>query len=192
MTDINNWLSDLNSLNSGYEQDRITSNDTTHKLDLFATVLPAIDRGDKSLYSKLTPEEQASIEPWILMRWVTSAASDRDQPYGLLMVNDMVNHNFTALAPRKSQGMSGHKHLQWMLLCLCGTGKSVRRKFMKPPKGVKKNRLEEAVLKFFPSMKTSDLELFLSINTDEDLVQFFLENGYSDSDITELFKTRGK
>jgi hypothetical protein len=194
LSDIDNWLCDLHTMNPDQAHEADATVTSEHKLDLFATVMPAIDRGDKTAYSKWTPEQQASIEPWILMRWVSSAASDRDQPLALLTVNDFVNHNFSALSPRKSQGMSGHKHLQWMLLCLCGTGRTVRRKFMKPPRGIKQNKLEQAVLRFFPSMKTSDLEMFISINTDADLTQFFVDNGMSDADIADIFKSspRGK
>ena len=189
MSNIDTWLSDLDTLNPA-DQDHLDDTTAKPKLDLFTTVLPAIDRGDKGFYSRLSAEEQSSVEPWILMRWLSSVASDQDQPYALLTTNDFVNQNFQALASRRSQGTAGHRHLQWMLLCLCGTGRNVRRKFIKPPRAVKKNRLEQAISDYFPSLSSSEIELMLTINSDEEISEFFVENGYSDADIAEMFKSR--
>lgn len=184
--DMGDWLSELQDMNP----DMIEEDSTTkkgYKLDLFKQVLPAIDRKNKFYYRSLTPEEQSSIEPWILMRWMTSC-SDNDQPHYLITVNDFLNNNFDCLVEKKTKGITGHKELQWMLLCLCATGKSIKRQFMKPGKGAVKNRLEEALLSFFPLLKDSDLELLIKINTQEDFEKFFRDNGYDDKTISEIFK----
>lgn len=186
--EMGDWLAGFHELNPETTEVDTASDAKSYKLDLFKQVLPAIDRRDKFYYRKLRYEEQASIEPWILMRWMTSAASDKDQIHYLLSINDFVNNNFNCLVEKKTRGIVGHKELQWMLLTLCGTGKSTHRKFMKPPRGVVKNRLEEALLTFFPRMKDSDLELLLAINTEDDLKEFFINNGYDDKTIKELFK----
>lgn len=183
--ELNDWLSEFKDLNPDEHSD--VTLDKKYKLDLFSQILPAIDRKDIHYFSKLSKEEQDSIEPWILMRWLTSAEFDKDQPLFLLLVNELVNNNFSCLTPKKASGIMGHKELLWMLMALCGTGKSVRRKFIKPGKGIVKNKLEEAILSFFPLIKDSDLELLLSINSKEDFILFFKENGYDDKYIQDIF-----
>lgn len=185
---MSDWLNGFHELNPDTVEGDDETEKKSYKLDLFSQVLPAIDRRDKFYYRKLKPEEQASIEPWILMRWIASAASDKEQVHYLLSVNDFVNNNFNCLAPKKTLGIEGHKELQWMLLTLCGTGKRPQRKFLKPGKGAVKNKLEEALLSFFPLLKDSDLELLLKINSQEDLKQFFIDNGYDDKAMKDLFK----
>lgn len=186
--EVGDWLAGFHDLNPATADVEDDTKAKTYKLDLFRQVLPALDRRDKFYFSRLTPEEKASIEPWLLMRWMTSAVSDREQPHYLLSINDFVNNNFSCLVQKKTLGIEGHKELQWMLLALCGTGKTPQRKFMKPPKGAVKNRLEEALLSFFPLLKDSDLELLIQINTQDDLKQFFIDNGYDDKTIKEIFK----
>ena len=190
--ELSDWLTDFHNQNISDEDYEIEKGRETYKLDLFKTILPAIDKQDKKFYSKLSKEEQDSIEPWILMRWLTSAEFDKDQPHYLLTVNDFVNNNFSVLAPKKSQGLDGHKELQWMLLTLCGSLKSSKRKFIKPGKGATKNRLEETLLDFFPLLKNDELELLLKINTAQDIERFLKDNGYDDKTIKEIFKSNAK
>lgn len=191
LNDMQDWLAGLHDLNPDMIEETETKK-KEYKLDLFGTVLPAIDRKDKSFYGKLTPEEQSSISMWLLMRWMTSASSDSDQPYYLLSINDIVNNNFSSLSSRKTQGKIGHEELQWMLFTMCGTRKNPRRKFISPPKGAVKNKLEEAVLSFFPLLRDHELELFFKLNCNEELEQFFKDNGYDDKTIKEILTNKGK
>ena len=186
--DFGSWLTDLQETGNDVDDQAYVDDKKSYKLDLFSEILPAIDRKDRNFYKNLKSEEQNSIEPWILMRWLTSPDSDKDQIHYLLSVNDFVNNHFSALAPKKSIGLAGHKELQWLLLTLCGTGKSPRRKFLKPGKGATKNKLEEAISSFFPLMKNDDIELLLNINSKDSLRKFFKDNGYDDKSIDDLFK----
>ena len=122
------------------------------------------------------------------MRWLTSAENSNDQIHYLISINDIVNHNFSALSSKKTRGLEGHKELQWMLLAMCSNGQQSRKKFIKPPRGSAKNKLESEMLEIFPLMKYSDLELLLKINSKENLKQFFKDRGYPDQVIKDLFK----
>jgi hypothetical protein len=164
------------------------SKEKSYKLDLFREILPALERKDYSYYRNLKKEEQDSIEPWLLMRWLTSAENSNDQIHYLISINDIVNHNFSALSSKKTRGLEGHKELQWMLLAMCSNGQQSRKKFIKPPRGSAKNKLESEMLEIFPLMKYSDLELLLKINSKENLKQFFKDRGYPDQVIKDLFK----
>ncbi|HEY6435344.1 MAG TPA: hypothetical protein VIY47_02025 [Ignavibacteriaceae bacterium] len=185
--DLSEWLSGFQDLNPEITEETGKSK-LPYKLDLFRQVLPALDRGDKFFYRKLSEEQQEEISPWILMRWMTSAASDKDQLQFLLSVNEFVNNNFSILSPKKTMGRAGHKELQWMLLSLCGLGRSPMRKFVKTPKGAIKNKLEEEFIKFYPTLNDNELELLLKMHTKEDLYNFFKDNGYDDKTIKELLK----
>lgn len=112
------------------------------------------------------------------MRFMSSSQSLPE--HHLTMVNDLVNNNFNAL--------SNHKELQWKLLSLCGTMKKQYHPWIPPPKGLKKNKLEETLVKFFPLLKDDDLEMLININSREDLENFLKDNGYDDKNIKELLK----
>jgi hypothetical protein len=101
-----------------------------------------------------------------------------------MMVNDLVNHNFNVV--------SKHPELQWKLLSMCGTGKKQYHPWIAPPKGIKKNKIEEALVTHFPLLKDEDLEMLLNLNTQDDLEKFFKDNGYDDKTIKELFKGDAK
>jgi hypothetical protein len=77
-------------------------------------------------------------------------------------------------------------------LALCGTGRKQYHPWIAPPKGLKKNKLEEAILKFYPLLRDDEIDLMLSINTTEDFEQFFRDNGYDDKTIKELLKDNVK
>jgi hypothetical protein len=183
MDSMENWLDAIRG--EPTTEDTPAAKKKTHTLDLFKDVLPALDRGDKGYYSRLTEEERKGVSPWILMRWMTSVQNDSDQPSALIAVNTLVNHNFSHLGAKVSMGRQGHPELQWKLLAMCGSG-SVRRKFIKPARGQTKNRLEQAVSEFFPGLNTQELELLLRMNTKQELCNFFKDNGYDDKTIEEI------
>ena len=182
MTDITEWLAQMQP---DTEQESNTRQKKTHTLDLFNDILPALDRGDMKYYSRLSEDEKKAVSPWILMRWMTSSQNDSGQPAGLIAVNNLVNHNFSHLGAKASAGRQGHAELQWMLLAMCGSG-SVRRKFLKPGRGQTKNKLETALTKFYPGLKTHEMELLLKMNSREQLAEFFKDNGYDDKNIEEI------
>ena len=95
-----------------------------------------------------------------------------------MMVNDIVNVY--------SSNFKKHPQLQWQLLAICGIGKPQYHPWVAPPRGIKKNKLEEAILKVKPLLKDDDLELLIKINDEEELKSFFKDNAYNDSEIKEI------
>ena len=187
MNNIFDWLDEFKTLNpvtveaAGEQQDV-----KLYKLDL-AKVLSAIDARDKKFFSKLTEDQQKEIAPWVLMRWMTSAAENKVQAQYLLDINALVNNNFSLFTSKKALGSEGHKELQWMLLSLCGTGRAVFRKFMPPGKAGVKNKLENALLKLYPLSKNKDIELLQKINSEEVMKEHFKDNGFSKEEVNEIF-----
>jgi len=181
--DMSSWVSEFFELNP----DAVKVEETKekkgkeYKNDLFKDVIPALDRRDKKFYSKLNEEQQKDISIWTLTRWMSSTVRDTDLQ--LSNVNDIVNAH--------SKFLTKHKELQWMLLAVSGTGRPERHEWIAPPRGVKKNKLEELVLTYFPNLRDAELELFLKLNTIEELEQFLKDNGFDDKTIKELL-TKGK
>ena len=181
--DVGDWLSGFFELNpeAAPVEDEPKKKKKESTLSL-TDELPAMDFGNKQFYANLSDEHKKEISIWVLMRFMSSSQGDAE--HHILMVNDLVNNNFNAL--------SKHPELQWKLLSLCGTHKKQYHPWIAPPKGAKKNRIEDALNDPFPLMKDEDLELLLSLNTQEELTEFFKHNGYDDKTIKELFKGDAK
>lgn len=162
--------------------------DTTKKVKKESTLplqseLNAMDLSDMNFYKNLSDVHKKEISLWVLMRFMSSSQGAAE--HHLMMVNDLVNHNYNNLAK--------HPELQWKLLALCGTHKKQFHPWIPPPKGIKKNKVEAAVLEIYPLLRDDELELLLKLNTQKDLELFFKENGYDDKSIKELFKdAKGK
>jgi hypothetical protein len=183
MNDIGDWLEGFFEMNPDAlpveEEVKAKKKASTLTLDM---ELPAMDFRNMNFYRDLSDEHKKEIGMWLLMRFMSS--SQNQAAHHLMMVNDVVNHNFSALTK--------HPELQWKLLALCGTGKKQYHPWIAPPRGIKKNKLEEELLSHYPLLKDDELELILSLNSAEDLAEFFRENGYDDKTIKELLKGDAK
>jgi hypothetical protein len=177
MNDMSTWLNGFYELNPEAKETEEVDIKKANILSL-PDILEAMDLRDLDFYKNLSPEQKKEVSFWLLMRYMSS--SGKNIEHHLMMVNDLVNYNFSALMK--------HPELQWMLLALCGTGKIQNHRWIPPPKGIKKNKLEEEILRIYPLLKDDELEMILTINSQEELIQFFKDNGYDDKTIKELFK----
>ena len=181
---VEDWVNGFYELNpeaSRFEEVKTKKKESTLTL---AMELPAMDYRDMDFYTNLSDEHKKDISLWVLMRYMSS--SQGNSVDHLLLVNSIVNSNFSAI--------SKHPELQWKLLAMCGTNKKQFHQWIPPGKKAKKNRLEEALISFFPLMKDDELEMLQQINTKEDFEQFFKENAFDDKTIKEILKgdTKGK
>ena len=182
MDNLENWLDGFYELNPEAIQVEEVKQKKKESTLTLAMELPAMDYRNFDFYRDLSDEHKKEISMWVLMRYMSS--SKKNSEYHLMMVNDLVNNNFTSL--------NKHPELQWKLLALCGTGKTQFHEWVPPPKGAKKNCLEEVILNHYPLIKDDELELLLKINTQFELEQFFKENGYDDKSIKEIFNNKYK
>ncbi len=180
---MGDWVSDFFDLNPDAVKVEETKEKKSkaYKNDLFKDVIPALDRRDKKFYGRLNDEQKKDISIWTLTRWMSSTIRDAD--YQLSNVNTICNVH--------SKVLTKHKELQWMLLAVSGTGKAERHEWIAPPRGIKKNKLEEIILQHFPSLRDDELELFMAVNSNDDLEQFFKDNGFDDKTIKD-FLSKGK
>jgi hypothetical protein len=183
LSDIASWLDGFRDLNPTTDTEDESSKLKQYKNDLFGSVIPALDRRDLKYYSKLNDEQKKDISIWVLTRWMSSTNVNGLEQ--VANVNTVINTS--------SKFLNKHKELQWMLLAITGAGKPVKHQWIAAPKGIQKNKIEEAVLNRFPLLRSDELDLFLKINSEEDLIQLFKDNGYDDKTIKEIFKgAKGK
>ena len=57
-------------------------------------MLSALDNNDFDFYTRLSDEEKKVFSPWLAMRYASAAQGNLSSHY-LLMVNDIVNVNFS-------------------------------------------------------------------------------------------------
>lgn len=141
-------------------------------------VMGALDKRKRDWYDNLTDEKRKAFSPWMMMRYASSVQG-RNAAHYLLMVNDLVNKDFSSI--------SKHPELQWKLMSACGTGKVEFHPYIKPPTArKKKNQLIELINTLYPHMKADEVELFLEINSKQDLKQLMEAHGYDDKTIRDI------
>ena len=144
------------------------------------SMLEAIDTNDFDFYSNLTPDQKKEFSPWLAMRYASSAQGNM-APHYLLMVNDIVNSNFTELKK--------HPDLQWTLLAVCGCGRPTFHPWVPPGKGKrKKDKVRDLLHSRYPLLKYDDIERMLLINTEDDIRELAQDMGMDEKEIKELFK----
>lgn len=141
-------------------------------------MLRAIDMNDLSFYENLSDDGKKEFSSWMAMRW--GSCSDSNPEHYLLMVNSLVNVDFSAL--------SKHPDLQWKLLSICGTGSHNRHSWVAPPKKEKTDRIFTFLISLYPEMKKSDIEMLKKMLDDSEIKDLAKSAGYSDKDIKELMK----
>ena len=143
-------------------------------------VMKAIDKKDRTWYNKLSDEKKKAFSAWMMMRYASSVQGSSAPDY-LWMVNELVNHKFS--------DVSKHLELQWLLFTAAGSGKVQNHPYIKPPNSKrKKNKRSQFISDSMPHLKQDEIDILLSINSDDDLKEYARATGMSDKDIKELFK----
>ena len=116
----------------------------------------------------------------MMMRYASSVQGSTAPDY-IWMVNELVNHKFS--------DVSKHPELQWLLLTAAGSGKIQHHPYIKPPNSrKKKNKRSEFVHSVLPHLKGDEVQLFLTLNDDNDLKELALAHGWDDKEVKELLK----
>ena len=143
-------------------------------------IMAAVDRKDYDFYDRLTDEQRKSLNLWMTQRYASSVQGKLAGHY-LVIINEFMNTHWS--------DVSKHPELQWKLMCLAGVGKSQFHPFVKVPKAKrKKDKVSELIGELLPLLKNDELELFVKINTKEELKQLAMESGVDDKTLDEAFK----
>ena len=142
-------------------------------------IMAALDKKDRGFYSRLSDEQKKAFVPWMMMRYASSAQG-RNAAHYLFMVNELVNKNFS--------DVSKHPELQWLLMTAAGSGKVEFHPYIKPPNSKKKkDRVSEFLSGIYPLMKSDEIDMLRSLNTDQELKELALAHGYDDRTIKDIF-----
>lgn len=142
-------------------------------------IMAALDKKDRGFYDRLSDDQKKAFVPWMMMRYASSAQG-RNAAHYLFMINELVNKNFS--------DVSKHPELQWLLMTAAGSGKVEFHPYIKPPNSKKKkDKVSEFVYSIYPNFKRDDIELFLLLNTREDLKELAKDHGYDDKTIADIF-----
>jgi hypothetical protein len=159
-----------------------------YKLDLFKDVMPAINRKDFDFYDKCTEEERASIFPPVLLRWLTTVNKgfnvehSSETQNSIVFINEMINK--IGLFNIPSSKDRDHKKLQWLMLCVAGTGNSRTMHGWVPVAGTSSTPLIDALIKIHnPLIGKQEMDTFKMIITQERLVELCKDTGMDDKEI---------
>ena len=152
----------------------------TYKLDMFKTVLPALDRNDKAFYSKLSDEERKGYAAVVLMRAMSSLPDQNPSAaFELLMVNDIVNIGFWEL--------SKHPELQHQLLCCAGLGTKQYHPWISAKgKSSTTPKVDALLIELHPGLNSVELEILRSQFDAASIKILAQDAGKSDGEIKKL------
>ena len=147
-------------------------------------MLKAIDTNDFDFYSRLDDDQKKAFSPWLAMRYASSAKGTAAYHY-LLMVNDIVNVDFSVLKGVAAKPETQHPELQWKLLAVCGQGTTAFHPWIPPGRQISK--LHKFLREIKPLLNSDERNLLLMMNDKDDITMLAQNHGYSDKEIKELF-----
>jgi len=135
--------------------------------------LAAVDSRDHKFYDELTVEEQKSLSPYVLMRYISNVDSnDREiQEWFVEMTNELVNKNHWQLSKE-------HKPLLWKLIASVGIGKRFYHPYLASGKKEKPVKIEKLIADLNPAMKMEEVKILASLMTKKDINELFDSLGF--------------
>ena len=139
----------------------------------------AMDCNVKSAYKDWTDEERKELNFWLLNRYASSVAGNRDaQEWAVVATNEYYNKNWNVLEPR-------HPQLQWQLLCATHNAQAQPRRHVWM--GLKQKGSDNKTMKWlldqFPNMKKDEVELLATISTKKELQEYATDLGLEKKDV---------
>jgi len=160
------------------------------KIDLFE-LLSALDQRDFDFYTTLTNEQKKAFAGIVAMRWMSCVPDYNKElcEYHIIVVNDCANVHFW------NSEMQKHPYLQYLLLAVCGLGIKQRHEWIKGllNKNKTKSKIRELIKKYYPTANNNEIDMFLSMNNQDDIINLAKQLGYQNEQIKELqIELKGK
>lgn len=146
-----------------------------HKVDIFK-VLDSLSRGDKNVWESFTEEEQKSISPLILMRWLSGTSSQRQIVY----LNELANHLIFVLAK--------HPSLLLKVLSCCTDKRPGRFQWIPQKKSSGSKKLSVKVLQEYYNYSSREAMMYLHLVNKDNMVKMAEELGWEKDELTKLKK----
>lgn len=171
-----------------FEYAASSNKDDAPKLDIWDELRNA-DLKNLDFYNDLSPELQKQFSSFVAMRWFTCIPDgSKYRDFCLILVNELLNLNFSAFSAGKSEGKD-HPELQWKLLAACGPGISVKRNigFIKPSRKRKEiTKVQEFMLRWYPDANDDELNILTKNMDREGFENFIKSTGATDAELKEL------
>ena len=146
--------------------------------------MAAYDRKDRAYYDKFTDEERKQFSTYLMLRYGASTNSRKSlvNAYYLRATNENVNKYFFDL--------NKHPKLQWLMCTTVSPKEGNQFHYWlaaKKKEGKSTNKLRKVVASLYPNMKTDEMDLFLEMNTEEEIKEYCKELGWTDDRIKSDF-----
>ena len=153
-------------------------------LDIFS-VLARLNKGELSLWSSFTPEEQKGFAPYVITRWLSGTKSALQ----LIYVNEFVNANVFSFTPGNGFKLN-HNELLCKLMAVCGDKVSKRFVWKPEPKKNSSGMSSLALQVIGDYFEYSQREAIATYHllSREDVLELANELGYQDDELKKLKK----
>ena len=145
--------------------------------------MAAYDRKDRDYYDKFTDEEKKQFSTYLMLRYGASVGGNKDlQAYYLMATNKFVNKYFFDL--------NKHTKLQWLMCTTVSPNMGKQFHYWlaaKKKEGKSTNKLRKVVAELYPNMKSDEMDMFLSMNTEKEIKEYCKELGWNDDRIKSDF-----
>ena len=145
--------------------------------------MAAFDRKDRDYYDKFTDEEKKQFSTYLMLRYGASVGGNKDlQAYYLMATNKYVNKHFFDL--------NKHTKLQWLMCTTVSPNMGNQFHYWlaaKKKEGKSTNKLRKVVASLYPNMKSDEMDMFMSMNTEKEIKEYCKELGWDDKRIKSEF-----
>lgn len=161
---------------------------TDNRLDI-KEVLRRMDAKDRNYYDSLSDEDKKKLSPFMLIRWGASVDGDPMlQHYYLAAANERLNKNFFDISAKD------HKKLQWLLATTVSPDMGsmfhpwIAFNQKKQSKSGYSTELINYFSELYPEYDITDIDVLLSINSEETISQHLSDRGLDTKTIKALLK----
>jgi len=130
------------------------------------------DRKNRDFYDSLDTDERKKFSNYLMIRWGSSVQGSRElQEFYVISTNERLNKHFFTV--------NKHPKLQWLMATSVSPGMgSLKHQWIAPKKKeAGSNEVKKTLMKLYPNMKMSDIELLASMTTSKELRELIKDYG---------------
>jgi len=151
-------------------------NTKSARLDIFR-VINAANKKNVDFFDELTPEEQKTFYPVLIMRWMSGTI----RPDQVVLINELINPLVFS--------MSQHKLLLWQLLTIANSGTNQKVQWIKAPgRGNAAKPMSIKLLQDQYGYSIKQASESLSLLTMQDVYEMAVDRGFQPTELTKLKK----
>jgi hypothetical protein len=135
-----------------------------------------LDQKNRDFYRSLTDDERKKFSNYLMIRWSSAVSGDRElQEYYVQSCNHYLNHDFFSV--------NRHPQLQWLMATAVSPGLGAQdHSWIKPQAKSKASGSQKQLENLYPNLKTSDIQLLVKINTQQEIKTHVIDHGIDSKD----------